>query len=205
MFTAIAGVIRLGAEALIAKAQFVLTKLTGNLSFPTPTPSLATLTTAIKALTDADAAATDGGKSAHLLKNQRKKELAQLLILLAAYVTNTAQGDEGKIISAGFAVRKTRQPIGLLPKPQDVEAHPTEYTGQILVRCKAMSDANIFEVFMNDTDPGDEKNWLLVGTSTKAKFLKDGLTSGKFYWFRIVAIGTAGPSPVSDPAKSIAH
>ena len=45
---------------------------------------------------------------------------------------------------------------------------------------------------MNEEDPDDGTKWRIVDVSSKARFNRDGLTTGKNYWFRVNCMGAAG-------------
>ncbi|MBL0128931.1 MAG: hypothetical protein IPP83_16090 [Flavobacteriales bacterium] len=54
---------------------------------------------------------------------------------------------------------------------------------------------------MNPTDPDVEGQWTLLALSSRASFEATALDPAKHYWFRVNALGAAGASPFSDPAK----
>ncbi len=203
MLTAVTGIQNLSANGLVAKSRFVETKMTGNLTFPTPTPTIPTVTAARLAYEASIAAATDGGKSAHLDKRTKAAILVALLVRLAAYVTDVAGGDEAKILSAGFDVRRKRTPIGLLPAPLGLVAQISDMSGLAELHWLPEKNAIMYFIYMNDSDPKDPKGWRQVGFSSRAKDEVEGLESGKTYFFRVTAVGTAGESAPSDPAQTI--
>lgn len=204
MATIVNGLADLNAEGLISKALFVEGKLTGNATFPTPTPTLATLATARESLEQANAAATDGGRSAHLAKRMAMEVLRGLLRDLAGYVVSVAGGSEEKIVSSGFEVRRRNDPPGKLPAPGDLAARFTDFHGEVKLNWRSQRGARLFKVFVNAEDPADETKWTEVGSTTKSRYDVVGLETGKFYWFRVQATGVAGHSPMSDVAKSLA-
>ena len=53
-------------------------------------------------------------------------------------------------------------------------------------------------------DPAGLTGWHVIGTPTKSGMTATGLTSGKRYWFRVSANGTAGPGPASEAATKVA-
>ena len=46
--------------------------------------------------------------------------------------------------------------------------------------------------------------WRFAKTESKSKTVLTGLTSGKRYWLRVTANGTAGPGPASDAVTKTA-
>lgn len=204
MATLVNGLADLNAEGLISKALFVEGKMTDNAVFPTPTPTLAALSAAREALELANAAATDGGRSAHLAKRLAMETLRGILRDLAGYVVSVAAGSEEKIVSSGFEVRRRGEPAGKLPAPADLVARFTDFHGVVELNWRSMRSARLFKLFLNADDPADEAKWAELGTTTKSSYEVAGLETGKFYWFRVQAVGVAGNSPMSDVAKSLA-
>lgn len=200
--TAVAGVRKLTASQLVAKALFVETKMAGNLNFPTPTPTIASITAARGDLEAAIVAAMDGGKTAHLDKRMKEAALILLLTELAGYVTSVSGGDEAKIISSGFDVRKVPEPIGPLEAPGNLRADLTEFPGQASLRWDPVYGGYSYIVYRKP-DGADESEWTAIATVPRASYLDEGLSSGKVYWFKVIAIGAAGPSPASDPARTM--
>lgn len=200
--TAVAGVSKLNANGLVAKSLFVETKMAGNANFPTPVPALAALTAGREELEDAMVEAMDGGKTAHLRKRNAVANLTMLLIEEAAYVTSVSGGDEVKIISSGFDVRKVPTPIGDLNAPGNLRATFTEFPGRVKLRWDPEYGAYSYLVYRKP-DGADEDAYAVVANVTRASFEDEGLTTGKFYWYKVVALGAAGPSPASDPARTL--
>ena len=91
----------------IQKAREIVLRLTGNVYFTNPSPTLAIIIAAINALETAWEAAADGGKILRAKMKVREQELVDLMLLLENYVANASGGDEQKILSAGFDIKKT--------------------------------------------------------------------------------------------------
>ncbi len=92
----------------VAKAQQIVTSLTGNVSFPTPSPALANITSAaneLKTAADDVQAVTQTRKEKVSIQNSREDTLDQLLTQLAGYVESVAGNNEQMILSAGMDVR----------------------------------------------------------------------------------------------------
>lgn len=123
---------------------------------------------------------------------------------LAGYVTSVADGSEAVIISSGFEVRMRTDRIGKLPAPGDLVARLTDFHGGVDTVWKPVYGAYLYQVHMNSSEPLDESKWEMVGATTKIRHLVTGLETGRFHHFRVQAIGAAGPSPMSDIARSLA-
>lgn len=195
----------LSALEKVAKALFIETKLAGNVAFPGAAAFIVLLTAARLKLEAAIAATLDGGKAATFAKNEAEAELDELITQIAGYVVSVAGEDEALILSAGFDVRKPNTSIGALAAPTNLRADLTDKPGQILSDWDPVHGAHEFEVERNDADPSDEKEWKVIGFTTKSKFLDTGLASGSTHWYRVRARGTAGDSPWSDPAQAMAR
>ena len=94
---------QLSATDKIAKAKRIVTALTGNAEFTTPTPSLASVTSAIQAFeaaTTAMQAARQEVKSSVSDQAVKEDELIRVLNQLAAYVESVA-GTNDSLIQSG--------------------------------------------------------------------------------------------------------
>ena len=111
-----------------------------------------------------------------------------------------SKGDRDLILSAGFETEKVPAPIGELHAPPNVRAEVTLYPGRVDVKWGGVRGRMIYEVWMTDGDPKVEANWKLQGLTSKNRMEVEGLTSNTVYYFRVVAQGAAGPSPMSDVA-----
>ena len=194
---------RVTAVALVKKSRTNVTKLTGNPAFTTPNPSLATIT-ATADLLDEAMQSFDFTRS-RLDKESRDTlftELKEQRTLLGSYVQNESAGDQALISSAGFEMEKTREPFGQLPAPQNVRALVLPYPGHIEVRFGGVRGRIAYQLFICDGDPKQEADWSLHSTTGKNRVIFEGLESNKVYFFRAVAIGAAGASPVSDSASA---
>jgi hypothetical protein len=87
---------------LIAFTRNVITLMTGNAQYPTPSPALTVITTAVNALETAVHDALDGGKIAIATRNAARAEMLSLLRQLAAYVTGNCDADLVLLLSSGF-------------------------------------------------------------------------------------------------------
>src|SRR5437762_2401989 len=92
----------------IAKARQIVTKMTGNAHFPTPTPNLVAVSDAADFAENANGQAQDARQTAKQKTsalNQAEDRLDKLLNQIAGYVESIAGGDEQTILSAGMDVR----------------------------------------------------------------------------------------------------
>ncbi|HMC97449.1 MAG TPA: fibronectin type III domain-containing protein [Flavobacteriales bacterium] len=197
------GLDRITPSALLVKARNMVTQMTGNASFTTPVPPLATVTTAGDALEAAiNAHDLNPGPSELIDRNLAFENVKGLLVDLSGYVQAASGGDLDKIKSAGCAVRKSNSPIGQLPAPRKLLAITTRYPGRIEVQWGGVRGRNTYSLEICVGDPNVEANWSLLALTSKNRYTADALESDKVYYFRVTAIGAAGASPVSDQANA---
>jgi hypothetical protein len=187
---------------LVTGTQTIVNSLTNNPDYPTPTPTLVTVTAALNAFMVAIADAAAGGKEQTAIKIAKRAELVSLLRQLASYVGVTCGGDMAKLLSSGFPTQKpNRTPIGVLPAPNTPVVAPGALSGQL--------DAVSAPVFGAYT-----YNWRLALASaptvyvqqlqtTAARNTFSGLTPGQIYRIQLNAVGSAGPSDWSDDGESM--
>ena len=119
--------------------------------------------------------------------------------LLAAAVEQVSAGDSAVILSSGFEVRNPSAPIGPLPAPENLAAATNGHDGQVKLRWRRVRGADTYEV-QSASDPMQPNSWTTKTTSTGARVVLNGLPSVTRQWFRVRAIGAAGPSGWSEPA-----
>ena len=191
----------------IAKAELIAGSLTGNASFPTPQPTLATFAQAKDELVDAYNEAQNARQTAKektTVQNKKEAALDQLFSQLAAYVESVAAGNEELILSAGMDPRAAAvAATGTPTQPQALAAMAGDYDGQIDLSWDTMDGVRSY-VIQQSGDPVTATSWSHGGVSTKSSFTAANLNSGTRYWFRVAAVNSNGQSNWSDPATKIA-
>lgn len=193
-----AGTSGLNAKALIAKSQYVEGMMTSNANFPTPNPTIASLTAARVALVAAVAQAESRAIADIAVRNQLAVDLRILLVNLARYVNNVSAGDVDKAVSSGFDPAKKPEPSTHLDPPAKLEARVSAFEGCVDLGWKRVEDARMYQVYMNAGDPSDAKLWEMVAVSSRTRTRITDLVPGKFYSFRVTALGRIGEGPASD-------
>jgi hypothetical protein len=190
---------------IIEKVRNIVLMLTGNLFFATPNPPLPAITTEVDKLETDFQNALDGGKTKTKAVRLQKNKVLDLVTSLSAYVQTTSLGDEVKILSSGFDVRKTRTPVGILPPPQNVRVVFGEHPGELIVRWNGVARRSGYKVQMT-TDVNSAESWedLPGGETGQVRLVVSGLTSGTIYWFRVFTKSAAGYSGPSDVAYHMA-
>jgi hypothetical protein len=191
-------------EEVADKLNTVKTAMTGNATFPTPNPPLATLTSqeatirakiaAIETLkASLQTAVADGDAAKDVGLNYLTQE--------AAYVQTTSAGDAVKIQSSGFDVASDGAPIHMT-KVLNLGAAVGDSPGEIDLNWNAVSGAKSYEIH-TATDPNTPSSWAFKDNSTKSKATLNGLTSASRIWVRVRAIGTNDKGGWSDPAETV--
>lgn len=169
---------------LLAKGRLIVTNMTGNASFPTPVPTLADMTTALDAFEDRVEAAAFGDRRAIKSRNIGQKALTPLLRQLASYVALVANGDGEVIESAGFEVRKKRDPATSLAQPLDFLAERSKKEGEIDLDWKAVPYGKAYQIEIST----DGVSWSVALVTSTSSGTVVNLTKGTEYWFRVKAI-----------------
>jgi hypothetical protein len=174
--------------ALIAYAQNVVTRVTGNPSFPPPIPQLAAVTKAIGELQVAEAGAISRIKGSAAVRNDKRRELVAALEQLKAYIQGVADADQANgaaiIQSAGVAVRKTTT-----RKPRVFSAKQGTVSGTALVHATVAARRASYE-WQYSIDGG--KTWTLLPPTLQAKTFVTGLLPGSTVEFKYRAVTRTG-------------
>jgi hypothetical protein len=190
-------------QQLIGRTEGILLGMTDNASYPAPTPTLAVLTTAKDEFATAVANALDGGKTLTAIKNAKREILVALLRQLASYLQAACNGDLTALMSSGFPIQKPqRQPIGTLPAPTSLTVTFGPRTGELQATASPVVGAVIYSWRVSTAAAPNE----IVQTvqTTAARNVFTGLTPGVVYNIQANAVGTAGPSNWSGPARLMA-
>ena len=189
----------------VALARQIVTKMTGNATFPTPAPALAAITTGadnLEAAYNTALAARMSSKQATSAMHDKSAALAALITLEAAYVQNTSNGDKTKIESAGFETANPPSPIGALPAPEALELDANVNPGNMGLKWSNVPGAASYVV--QRAQDADVLDYITVATPTAPKSTVNTMSSGTRYWFRIAAVGAAGPGEWTLPVSKIA-
>jgi hypothetical protein len=195
------GLSQMPIEKKIVKTRYIVTSMTGNATFATPSPALAIITTNVNALEAASIAAKGGGKDD--TANMRAKEVILDLSLksLGAYVEGIANATpinaEAIILSAGMDLKSKGGNF-----VHDFEVEVTGNVGEIRLQQEGVSRGS-YEYQMS-IDISSDANWQRIYSGTHARIVKSGLASGTRYYFRAAAIDKNGMSPWSSVKTMIA-
>ena len=185
----------------IQKARTIVTKITGNANFTTPSPALTVVTGAINKLETSYEAALDGGKTKKAIMRADETALDTLMTQLGAYVQDVSGGDELKILSSGIEVKSDSHNSTPVETPSNVRMVLKNMAGAVSLRWKAIRNAKCY-LLQTSLNPTDDANWEYCDVTAKCSYTATGLESNKALWFRVAAVGVLGKSGFSDPFKA---
>lgn len=181
------------------KAAQIIAAVTGNASFPTPSPTLAVIQTKLTAYQNA-LAMPDGVAKAAALKSTRA-DLETALDQLARNLELTPNVTDTQLATTGFDLRKPAAQTADSPAaPANLRLKPTGVIGEVQFQFDASPRAKTYEL-QTSIDP-NSGNWVQNGLfSSSRAVVIGGLTHGKDVWGRVRAIGPNNTmSGWSDPA-----
>jgi hypothetical protein len=172
---------------VIAFGQSVSTAMTGNASFPSPTPPLATLDADIAALVAAESAVLSRLKGAAVTRDEKLAIVKDDLLHLKNYVQGVADANPGTaqsiIESAGMGLRKVT-----VRMKGDLVVEQGAVSGSAHLVAKAAGRRAAYE-WQYSTD---QKSWSYGPTTLGAKADILGLTVGTTYYFRVSVVLKTG-------------
>lgn len=183
---------------LITDTASIITAMTGNPNYPTPTPDLAAVTTAQTEFSAAVADAAGGGVALTSAKNDKRAALVVLLRELASYVQVACKGDLTVLLSSGFPIQKPqRQPLGVLPAPANLTVTLGARTGELNAGVAPVTGAAIYNWRVTTASAPTVE--VQSAQTTAASNTFGNLTPGVVYNIQANVVGSAGPSNWSDP------
>jgi hypothetical protein len=183
---------------LIVDCGRIIASMTGNASFPTPSPTLAPVGTALTNFKNA-VQGLDGTQTATLTRDNTRDALCNLLRQLGLYVEGACNGDLTVLLGSGFTAEKVnRQKAGQLSSPDGLKLYRPDMSGQLKGRCSPVANAGSYKWRIALTSAPTV--WLQNLVSVSAHALFENLTPGGLYVVQVCAVGAAGDSDWSDPA-----
>lgn len=191
---AVLGLSRLTIPQKIELGRFIVTSMTGNPNFTTPSPTLASITTNVNALETAYIAARGGGPDETSAMHARELTLEFSLNALVCYVQPIANANpanaETIILSAGMQVKKSPS-----PRPNGFRAAYNGNPGEVLLRTDYEKGCSF--IWQRSLTPYVEESWVTMHVGTQSKFVATGLTRGTLYYFRVAKANKHGQNPWS--------
>lgn len=189
----------------LAKGRHIVTAMTNNANFPSPSPPLTEITSVLDELGEAFSLVQSAkSEVATRVVNQDHVEarVDQALTQLAGYVESVAGKNEALITSAGMEAKAPPSTPTLPGVPQAVTANAGEHDGEINLFWKTVPNARSYTIEAS-LDPATATGWMHLGIATSAGKVISNLMSGKRYWFRVAAIGAGGQSGWSEHATKV--
>lgn len=187
----------------IKYTRYLVANMSENDHFQSPDPSLKQLETAALELEQIRELALDGGKRHKANEKVKEKHLTTLISQMRSYVQTVSKGDEAIIRSSGMDIAKRKTPSKTPHAPQSLLAEYGSRKGEINLKWKRVTGARIYLVEIT-TDKTQTTSWKLAAQSTKSRITLQQLESGKKYWCRVSAVGTAGQSDWSQAVENYA-
>ena len=174
--------------AIIPPCEFIIASMTGNASFPTPTPALTEMQDLLDSYSQAlsDAASRDRNKVA--IKNQLRQQLNAALNQLGNYVNTQSQGDVTMIISSGFNVSKLPQPR-YVTTPENLVVKPGINPGTLVTKVKADAAATGYTFMIAMASTKDDYFWTSTTTS-RSQYEFTDLMPRTEYVVKVAVIGS---------------
>lgn len=186
---------------LIAFVRNVITMMTNNPQYPTPTPALTAVTTIVNGFETSVHDALDGGKLAIAKRNAKRVELISVTKQLAAYVQGHCNEDLVLLMSSGFDAVKSKSPSYVPVAPGNQRLEQTDKSGELVLKFDKVENALNYSIQTATSADGPWEDW---GLSAKVRVTITGLTAGKVYWARACANGSQGSSDFGGPANAMA-
>ena len=186
----------------VDRARHIVTRMTGNVSFLTPVPPLADISTAAGNLETAYNESRGRDKNKVQIMRLRRAELLALVTQLAAYVQSISNGNEEVILSSGFDVVHRGTPQPPVEKVANLRAFTGSVSGSIKLLWNRTIGARVYMVQIA-TDTASGEAFHERGITSKTRIKIDGLTPGIQYRVRAAAIGKNGFGNWSDTVIKI--
>jgi hypothetical protein len=180
--------------ALLAVTHAILTAMTDNPSFPSPTPPLAAVSSALAELSDAEVATRTRTRGTVAARNAKRASLVTLLVQLKAYVQGVADADpehaDARIESAGMYVKKNTAPA----KPV-FQVKPGAVSGSVRVAARSAGDRASYQWAWS---PDGGTSWRPARATLQATTVFAGLPAGSTCSFRYRTVTTRGGTDWSE-------
>ncbi len=188
-------------EKLLKSAELVNLG-SGNTNVPGNAASITALTAAQAALQAAECAAEEARTIAKQRTAERNAALEAWIEAvndLAAFTQSATGGDAGKILSAGFDVRKSPSPIPIPPAITGLTVQLNGSPGHSKLTWNPSAGADGY-LYQGSPDPITPTSWQTPVIAMKTKADANGAAPGEKYWYRVAPFNSGGQGPWSEPA-----
>lgn len=194
IMTAVLKLNGLAAAKVIKIVNAIVTKMTGNVNFTTPNPTLPSITTQVGVVSTALSNATNKPTRAVLAVQLRL--LMLMMTTLRAYVQTVANVNaetaEAVVLSSGMDVKK------ITPRQKRIfNVVNTLISGTVKAGCPKVKGGRAY-AFQYTSTPEDPKSMISAGILPAAECTVEDLVSGTEYTFYYASITKTGQSDWSD-------
>jgi hypothetical protein len=173
---------------LITQAKAVVSALTGNVYFPSPTPSLATMSTHIAELELAETVAQTKAKGAAAARDVKLRALQDDLHAIKSYIQQIANANPGNaeaiVTSTTLTLRKATPRI-----KQDLAAKHGAVSGSVRLVAKSAGHRASYQWQWSL----DQKVWTDLPVTIQARTTVLNLTPAVMHYFRYHPVTKTGP------------
>ena len=193
------GLTHLSILGLIAYLQKIVAKMTGNATFTTLAAKTTALDAAVTALETANTNYEASKKTTDQLMTVRDNAVitvenaAQDLAAGAEEVTK----DPALLQGGGWdLVADHATPVGPMHAPANFHVTIGDNPGEVDAMCDPQRGV---QTHIGEWAPGPDGPWTQFYVGRKSSCAATGLASGALCWFRMRAVGAAGPGPWAGP------
>ncbi len=176
---------------LLKKAMTILTSMTGNKNFPTPTPTLEILGTAITRFSNALALSKDGDRMKIGERKVQREALLTVMLQLMDYVTFEGKGDRLILMSSGYTVSAATKTAKTMGKIKGFKVVQGENSGELIASLDKVTGANSY-VFSYGLTPIINDTWKIIPNGKNNRCDITGLERGKEYSVQVAVTGPKG-------------
>ena len=176
-------------DELVTECNSVHSKMSGNLHFPDPKPTMVELAAGIKAFSDSKVAATGGSTTLTAVKNENRVLLEAQMAEEGVTVQEASGGVASIILSSGMHLYKIPGLIGELGMVTGFVVKTNDVKNKVTGSCDAMENATFYELLYTTAPETSASIWQ-TKTSTKSSITISGLPSFIPYVFKMCACGS---------------
>ena len=177
-------------KSLNVKSSNIVENLTNNPNFPTLADKVAILKSKNDIFGEMLAKIEIGNKQMTAEKNNARVDLEDILRSIALNVQDISQGDDAKILSAGFDINRKATPVGVLDQVVNVQVNQSKISGSLDVTWDVLEHAKSY-IVRYAKYPISVENLYQYATSTKHKLAIDNLEKANKYIIQVAGVGAA--------------
>ena len=194
---------RISDADLRNRATQIVTAMTDNPHFPTPTPSVDAVREILDAYDDALDHCSEADRVKIAIKNQRRKTLENVLHTWGLFVLLNCDNDIAIAMSSGFNIAKTPSPAPPITKPVAPVLESGINPGDLVSKGKPERGALVY-LHQYATEAEMQLDQWKSQPSSKSTTVLKNLVPGTKYYCRIAVVGRKDQLVFSDVVSRIA-